>query len=235
MSDTENSGRRRRKLLTGILVLACICLASGTGIGVLYNSMKDQIDERQRKVFDRALAQLFGDYRPGMGDEELPNYETLGEYPDDTVLQERVFVAETGSGVLYAAMGQAQGYQSLVKVLVAVAAPAPNMPVPDDPQIHGLVVVESQETPGLGEQMKAVEKDVSLWGALAGEQSAAGRPWFQEQFSGKKLSDLEVVKREDTDKIAALTGATITSRAATRAALEAVQKIIEKTREAYGG
>ena len=86
----------------------------------------------------------------------------------------------------------------------------------------------------LGEKIRDVEKDVSIWGAIAGQKSTPGRPWFQEQFSNKRLSDLVVEKRKDSEKIAALTGATITSEATTEAVRIAVKRIIERSAEVYG-
>ena len=147
--------------------------------------------------------------------EEADGYPAVGDYPEGAKEEDKVYMNETSSGILYAAMGVAQGYQSQIKVLVSVAAPGSRTPVGDDPVIHRMAVVESTETPGLGENIKAVEKDVSVWGAMAGEKPTPQRPWFQEQFSGKRLSDLVVEKRPGTDRIAAVTGATITSRAAT--------------------
>jgi Na+-translocating ferredoxin:NAD+ oxidoreductase RnfG subunit len=136
--------------------------------------------------------------------------------------------------VLYAGMGAAQGYSSEIKVLVSVRAEEAGRPLGDDPVIHRMAVVSSQETPGLGENINLVEKDVSVWGAVAGEKSTPGRPWFQEQFSGKRLSDLIVETTRETDKVAAVTGATISSTAATEATRRAVNRIIERTREVYG-
>jgi Na+-translocating ferredoxin:NAD+ oxidoreductase RnfG subunit len=213
------------RLIRGVTVLALICLGSGLGVGLLYSTMKDDIEANERSVFENTLAEVLG---------EAERYATLGEYGDDVPMEERIYVRETDRGVLYAAIGRAQGYQSQVKVLVSVRADRPGQPVGDDPVIQRMAVVSSQETPGLGENINAVEKDVSLWGAVAGDRGNPGRPWFQEQFSGKRLSDLVVEKREETPGIAALTGATITSEAATKASRKAVRRIISRTQELYG-
>jgi electron transport complex protein RnfG len=162
----------------------------------------------------------------------------VGEYGPNATEEEKVYVHSTDGAVLYAATGVAQGYQSPIKVLVAVEADGPDTPLSDNPVIHRMAVVSSQETPGLGETINQVDKDVSVWAALAGRggesPSDAKRPGFQDQFTGKRLSDLVVEKTPGTDKIQALTGATITSKAATQAARNAVQTIISKTAEAYG-
>lgn len=66
-------------------------------------------------------------------------------------------------------------------------------------------VLEANETPGLGDK-------------------GAKSP-FKDQFKGKKIAGLEVTKdRSAKDKIQALTGATISSRAFTLGVKEAVEK-----------
>ena len=212
-------------LLRGVLVLTFICLGSGLGVGLLFRAMQDDIEDNSRKAFLATLEVVLP---------EASSEQTVGDYPADVPLERRVFRSDTADGVLYAGMGAAQGYSSEIKVLASVRALESGRPLGDDPVIHRMAVVSSQETPGLGENINLVEKDVSVWGAVAGQKSTPGRPWFQEQFSGKRLSDLMVETTRDTDRIAAITGATISSEAGTQATRRAVQRIIERTREVYG-
>jgi Na+-translocating ferredoxin:NAD+ oxidoreductase RnfG subunit len=219
------------KSLSAIIVLACICLASGTGVSLLYTSMEKSIADKEREVFNAALAVVLGD---------ADEYPEVGEYSDPTPdgegtpSEERVRMNPAEDGVLYCAMGKAKGYSSEIQVLVSVRAPAAGEPVGSDPVVHRVMVVFSSETPGLGENIKAVDKDVSVWAALAGKEATPRRAKFQEQFSGKSLSDLVVDKAPNTDKIAAVTGATISSKAATEAVRRAVKTIIQRTEEVYG-
>jgi Na+-translocating ferredoxin:NAD+ oxidoreductase RnfG subunit len=223
LGDTTEAGTSPRFLL-GVAILAAICLGSGLGVGVLYVSMKDDIAENERSVFVETLAVVLG---------EAEDYPAVGDYPETVPEGERVYGVPVPDGALYAATGTAQGYQSTVKVLVAVKADRIGEPPGADPVIHCMAVVSSQETPGLGENIKHVERDVSLWGAIAGQKSVAKRPWFQEQFTGRRLGDLIVEKSRDTSKIAAVTGATITSEAATQATRNAIERILKRTREVY--
>jgi Na+-translocating ferredoxin:NAD+ oxidoreductase RnfG subunit len=223
---SENAGSSpAKKSLAAIAVLACICLCSGTGVSLLYSRMKQSIADKEREVFNAALAVVL---------EEADEYPEVGTYPDTTPQDARVRVNTTDEGVLYCAMGKAKGYSSEIQVLASVVAPGPGVPVGDDPVIHKVTVVFSSETPGLGENIKAVEKDVSIWAALAGKKATPQRASFQTQFSGKRLSDLVVDKTPGTDKIAAVTGATISSEAATAAVRNAVRTIVERTQEVYG-
>lgn len=237
MSEREKANRDKTKLAGGIIVLACICLGSGAGVGFLYSAMKDEIQAKADEVFRDTLAEVLGD---------ADQYGVVGAYQEGTKDPDMVYVNETPSGVLYAATGMARGYQSPIHVLVSVRAAAPNSPVGPDPVIERMAVVSSQETPGLGENIKLVEKDVSIWGALVGAGGPAGsapkRPWFQEQFSGLRLHHLGGDQGSDADRthegadraVVAITGATITSKATVAAVRNAVHRIIEKTAEAYG-
>jgi Na+-translocating ferredoxin:NAD+ oxidoreductase RnfG subunit len=225
MSEEANVNRRAGALLRGVIVLACICLGSGAGVGVLYYEMKDEIEAKAQSVFLEKLGVVLG---------EAEDYPAVGEYPEGTPPEQKVYVSPASDPVLYAAMGTAQGYQSQLKVLVSVRASAPGTPLAQDPVVHALAVVESQETPGLGENIRAVEKDVSVWARIAGAESTPGRPWFQEQFGGKRLSDLVVEKRADTDRILPVTGATVSSRATVEAARAAVEEAVRRTSEVYG-
>jgi len=224
--NVESDPKEGRKLLQAVVVLTLICLGSGLGVGVMYYSQKDDIEANERSVFYSALAQVLG---------EADEYPTVGKYDKSVDAEQRVYTRRTESAVLYAAMGTTQGYQSQIKVLVSVKANSAGQPLGDEPLIHRMVVVSSQETPGLGEQIKSVEQDVSVWGAIAGQKSMPKRPWFQEQFSNKRLSDLVVERTAETDRIHALSGATITSEAATEAARNAVRRIMARVAEIYGG
>ena len=68
------------------------------------------------------------------------------------------------------------------------------------------------ETPGLGDE---IQKD-----------------YFKNQFKGKSIDNLVVVKTETPDKIQAITGATISSRAVTE---DGVRKGVEMLKEKLSG
>ncbi len=222
---SAHSKRRGAGLAGGIAILAAICLASGLGVGLLYVKMAPDIEKNQQAVFDGALDTVLG---------TEGTRGVVGDYPTDTARETEVFVQKTPDGVLYAATGSAFGYQSQVQVLVSVKADAPDKAVTKAAAIHALDVYASQETPGLGENAKAVEQDVSFWAAMTGKRSTPKRPKFQAQFTGRTLDDLVVVKQPTDTNIEAITGATITSRAATNAAKQAIEKIIKRTAEVYG-
>lgn len=83
---------------------------------------------------------------------------------------------------------QTKGYGGAMKILAAVDT--------NDILIN-YTILSHNETPGLGD--------------------GAEKPKFRNQFKGKSASQLVVVKSHDPDKIDAMSGATITSRAVTNA------------------
>ncbi|MBI4845469.1 MAG: RnfABCDGE type electron transport complex subunit G [Candidatus Omnitrophica bacterium] len=97
---------------------------------------------------------------------------------------------------------QTKGYGGTIQLLVGVD---------QGKSITGIKVLEHNETPGLGSRMT--------------EDSFLG------QFKAKKLNNLELTKIKSEDKIQAIAGATISSRAVTEGVfrdIEALLKIIEK-------
>jgi Na+-translocating ferredoxin:NAD+ oxidoreductase RnfG subunit len=206
-----------RKLATYVAVLTGICLVSAAGVSALYTVSIERIRANAKKSFNESLALVMGEatdtrpINPGAAETEIVY---AGRLPDGRTR--------------YAALGSAQGYQSRIVVLVSVDGP-----VGADPVINAVAVVSSGETPGLGEDIHKVEADVTLWGAIIGAGNGEQRrPAFQEQFSGKKLSDLKVRKGAGPDGIIPITGATISSRAVTNAARQGVERIIAAAKAA---
>lgn len=109
---------------------------------------------------------------------------------------------EGGKTVGYILPSESKGFGGTIKLLVAVT--------PDD-KIIDFSILSHNETPGLGDN--------------------AAREPFRKQFWGKTAENLQVVK-DPSDKvhIDAMTGATISSRAVTKAvktAVDEVQKYLE--------
>ena len=144
-------------------------------------------------------------------EEKLANDAKLSElfkncYPNTmdttvkTIGEKDTFVAEQGGKkVAYIIPTAPKGYGGAIKMLTAVSM---------DGTVMDYTVLEANETPGLGDR-------------------GAKSP-FKDQFKGKKLENLEVTKSaSEKDKIQAMTGATISSRAFTLGVKQAVQKAAE--------
>ena len=106
-----------------------------------------------------------------------------------------------GTTVAYIVPGASKGYGGTIKMLVAVTA---------DAKVIDFSILEHNETPGLGDN--------------------AQKPAFRKQFAEKGAQALEVVKDPSNQaNIQAMTGATISSRAVTKAVREAVEAVAAYT------
>ena len=94
-----------------------------------------------------------------------------------------------------------KGYSSFIDIMASVG---------QDMKIRKIKILHHGETPGLGDEVEA--------------------PWFTKQFEGKGLDQMKVIKGETTENIQAISGATISSRAATRG----VQYALELLKQKYG-
>ena len=110
-----------------------------------------------------------------------------------------VFIFKDRAGALkyVASIGTASGYSSNLSIAVGF-----NL----NGVMTGIKIVSEQETPGLGANSE--------------------KPEFYGQFAGKNPLHIKVVKHKATgDEIMAITGATITSKAVTRAVRNAYNKV----------
>ncbi|MFW6279461.1 MAG: FMN-binding protein [Planctomycetota bacterium] len=221
--NSHSSPSLLRKIILYAGVLTGVCVASGAGVSALYVSSRDRIRQNRLRTFKESLSVVMEGAR-----EPRP----LGN--DGELAQADVILAPRNDGVRYVGRASERGYQSVITVLVALDAEGEETDLPDNPTIQKVAVLDSAETPGLGENINKVERDISLWGAIAGygtdKDNGSERPSFQEQFSGKRLKDLRI-NTSDEEAISPVTGATITSTATTKAVRKAVKKIIQRTEE----
>jgi electron transport complex protein RnfG len=132
-------------------------------------------------------------------------FSTIKSNPKYNLVTE-VFTAKAGGSIVgYAVKVAPKGYAGAVEVVVGITT---------DGTIQGIKVGNNTETPGLGKN--------------------AATPKFQDQFGGKAWGNPVNVIKSGTPKdneIAALSGATITSRAVTNGvnqALEAAKELSGK-------
>jgi len=111
------------------------------------------------------------------------------------------YYAATASGkpVAYISSTAGKGYSSFIQMLVSLDT---------DLKINEVKVLSMNETPGLGEQVLAKS--------------------FLDQFKGKPLSQIVLIKGETKENIQAITGATISSRGVTNGVKDAVQTLVDK-------
>ena len=104
-----------------------------------------------------------------------------------------------GKPVAYIAATAGKGYSSYIQMLVSIGP---------DLKIKDVKVLDMNETPGLGDQIL--------------------EPSFLDQFKGKGLSQIVLIKGETKENIQGISGATYSSRGVTNGVKDAVQTLIDK-------
>lgn len=90
-----------------------------------------------------------------------------------------------------------KGYSSVIETIAGMDL---------EGKITAIKIINQNETPGLGTKVTEINNSIGILDFLAGKrQDTTVKPWFQAQFSGRTIADL--------DDIQAITGATISSRA----------------------
>jgi electron transport complex protein RnfG len=104
-----------------------------------------------------------------------------------------------GKTVAYIASTAGKGYSSYIKMLVSLDP---------DLKIRDVKILGHEETPGLGDQVE--------------DRS------FLDQFKGKTLDQIKLVKVETKENIQAVSGATYSSRGVTKGVKAAAQLLVDK-------
>ena len=149
--------------------------------------------------------------------------------------------AGSSEPVAYAALGSAQGYSSRIKVLALVDAAVRAKDWESKCKVLAVLITEQNETPGLGTQVADVQSDVTWAAVLSGRKSlvkeiaARYEPpksldslaEFQKQFRNRSVRAIQELGASGPGSkgIQAISGATVSSRAALSAVRQAVQRI----------
>ena len=122
-----------------------------------------------------------------------------GNWSADNKPYEYFEATYSGKPVAYIASTAGKGYSSYIKMLVSLGT---------DLKIRDVKILGHEETPGLGDQVE----DKS----------------FLDQFKGKSLDQIKLVKGETKENIQAVSGATYSSRGVTNGVKDAVQMLVDK-------
>jgi electron transport complex protein RnfG len=166
----------------------------GTSLAVVEQSLEGRIEQHARDRLTKAVLEVV----PGgvrSAEVSTDDRRTFEVFDEAGSLRGRVVVAESA------------GFSDRIRLMVGLSA--------DRATLLGVVVLESRETPGLGERIR--------------------EPEFLEQFAGRSTSiGLQVVKpgQSAEQPIDAISGATISAIAVTRAVNEGVSSLLRSLNEA---
>jgi electron transport complex protein RnfG len=167
------------------VILALYAAAACVGLAFVYAGTKTIIDQRQEADQNAALQDLFP---------EADGFSEISgtvESPDPAVVFEAAYEARKGNEFAGIALRTSRAsYGGAIKILVGVSAAG---------KITGIKILEHKDTPGLGANAASPSYYVDR---------AAGIH-FYDQFTDKSVGDRFTVKED----VAAITAATITSRA----------------------
>jgi len=158
-----------------IAVLTVIGLMAGLVLALVFRYADPLITDNLKKETENAIFQIFSDAK---------------SYSKEKEKDESVFKVKDAEGKLlgYAFLAAGDGYQGKIKMMAGIK--------PDLETLAGIEILESQETPGLGQEITTAK--------------------FKQQFNGLEVyPEIEYVKNKKPDKpneIEAITGATISSR-----------------------
>ncbi len=200
------------KALHYAIVLAAICIVAALGVAGTYRMTKPLIEEKKKAADEKARKEVV----PGEGN-TAPSFELLNPdaAPDDQVVKA---VDDAGKVLGYAALGEAQGYSSRIRIMVGMDAKVETL--------SGVQIVSQEETPGLGTRIAEVKTDKTILGLLSGkefEENTDPTPEFLKQFIMRRCEQIKL--RADGGTIDGLSGATISSRASVAAVCNAIEKI----------
>ena len=193
-----------KKIIHFSSVLCIICAISIFGVSLVYSITFDTIEIKEKAKKEIALGIILKGLKVDpKGVPFVHNHEKyeifLGRDPQSD--------APKGWGIL---VGE-QGYSSTIQTMVGVD---------ERGEIIAIEIVFQQETPGLGAECTSTgpKKLSSLW--ESDQPKEVKRPWFQNQFSGRKSHELKLKQGIDV-----ISGATITSAAVARSVSKAVEII----------
>ena len=133
---------------------------------------------------------------------EADRIEKLGDWSVHDKHAEYYRALKNGAVIGYIIQSYGKGYSSYIDTLIAVDT---------DFKVLKINILGHAETPGLGDEIDSNS--------------------FKDQFAGKDLDHLKVLKTETTDYIQAISGATISSRAvaedAVKNGVEFLKKMID--------
>jgi RnfABCDGE-type electron transport complex G subunit len=188
------------------VVLIVVALVSAVSLTALQGVTEPQRLKIEAKIKAAALkvvlpsAEKFEDAKVEVGGKKFDYLKGLGPQSDV---------------VGYVAEGSAQGYSSIIKVMVGVD---------QEFKIIAIKVLSQRETPGLGDKINEILSKNTIVGLIRGIKfdETGLRPWFQVQFDGKSAP---IKVQKDKGDIEAITGATITSRTVCKAVDQAVANL----------
>jgi len=197
-----------RNLAKFVIILSLTCLVIGSGVAGLYGLFRADIARRESATKQNAIQEVCP---------EGTAVDVQAPLAGEALAEDAVYAARDANGkiVAYVAQGEAQGYSSLIKVMVGA------VPKNGDLAVYRVVVLSQQETPGLGANVAEQKSNYTLWEKLFGPSE----PGKMEKLINTFLNQFRGKRPPEFNEIHGITAATITSNATKQAVEKALQRI----------
>ncbi len=195
-----------------LAALSGIALVSGLLVVLAYQITLPRITANKRTALEKAIYAVL----PEASQRGLYKIEegTLEELPEEQMSRANAFAGFDAEGKLvgWALEGSARGYQDVVKLLYGYD--------PGKECVIGITVLQSSETPGLGDR---VEKDPAF---LANFECLDARLNKEGTAIANEIVTVKNGKKTERWQIDGISGATVTSKAVGKALRESTQKLL---------
>ncbi len=179
--------------------LAGIAVMSGLLVAITYQVTLEPIKKNRREALERAVFTVLPDATSRRN--FVLDESALQALPDDAIAEANVYAGynDAGEFVGVAMEGSARGYQDVVKVLYGYS--------PKTQTITGVTVLQSSETPGLGDRVETDPDFLANFDALDARLNPSG------DALANAIVTVKHGKKTNGWQIDAISGATITSNA----------------------
>jgi len=200
-----------REIVKFSSTLSLIALIAGLLLGGVYLLVSPRIEAQKQQAIELALKEVLPLSPGGF-------FEIVEE--DGRLLYWCAYTDSAKTAVAgYVFKAEAKGYSSVIETIVGVRP---------DFRISGLKILSQNETPGLGARIEERRISETIFTAIKNlfrqkrEPAKKVKPWFQEQFKGRQIEELELKE----GGIEAITGATISSEAVVQSVREKALEIL---------
>lgn len=204
-----------------VTTLATIAMISGLLIVVAFEATAPRIDHNKREALQRAVFRVL----PGatVRSNFLVDASAMLPLDDAELGRANVFggYAENGALVGYAIEGAARGYQDVVRVLYGYD--------PTTETVIGYTVLQSTETPGLGDKIMSDPAFLANFKGLDVRLNGEGTAVLHEVVAVKNG------KKTEAWQIDGISGATISSLAVAKGVRESSGRMLPLLRKHTGG
>lgn len=193
----SNAAQPRSIALIG--TLGGIAIMSGLLVALTYQVTLEPIRKNRREALERAVFTVLAEATSR--ENFLLDESGLQKLPGDAIAQANLYAGYNDDGELVgvAIEGSARGYQDVVKILYGYS--------PERECITGVTVLQSSETPGLGDRVETDPDFQANFDALDARLNASG------DALANAIVTVKHGTKTDPWQIDAISGATITSNA----------------------